>query len=95
MKILVTVAALATLLLPVMRCAGIGPDGKYEGSGLLTSDLTQHTCNLVSGFILEGTFGNQQCCFLSDIRKGDFNRICNQQKPGSEFPNFKGNVETC
>ncbi|KAG3126121.1 hypothetical protein PC128_g27262, partial [Phytophthora cactorum] len=44
MKVLIVVAALATLLMPVhgalRQCAGTGPDNRYEGSGYLTADFT-------------------------------------------------------
>ncbi|OWZ12398.1 hypothetical protein PHMEG_00014454 [Phytophthora megakarya] len=78
-----------------MKCAGIGPDHKYESSGFLTADFTQKTCTSVSGFIVENTFGNQKCCSVPDFNKEIFTRSCTGQKPRPNFPNYRGNVVAC
>ncbi|OWZ10942.1 hypothetical protein PHMEG_00016106 [Phytophthora megakarya] len=55
MKVLIFVAALATLLMPIhgalRQCAGTGGDNKYESSGSLTEDWTQKACTASGGSI--------------------------------------------
>ncbi|KAG2779865.1 hypothetical protein PC111_g24626, partial [Phytophthora cactorum] len=93
MKVLIVVAALATLLMPVhgalRQCAGTGPDNRYEGSGYLTADFTEKACAASGGSMDPNRKGNQKCCNVPDARQGDFNGSCKGQKAGNNFPGFR------
>ncbi|OWY94307.1 hypothetical protein PHMEG_00035999 [Phytophthora megakarya] len=105
MKVLVVIAAFATLLAPIhgarRQCAGIDPnnDGSgpfvYEDSGFLTSDWTQKSCAAAGGSIDPNKKGNQKCCNFDDNRFGDFERACDNQKPGNNFRIFSPASQSC
>ncbi|KAJ8507816.1 hypothetical protein ON010_g18932 [Phytophthora cinnamomi] len=88
-----------------LQCAGGVPDNRgggsgiiYENSGFLTAYFTQNACAVAGGTIDASKKGNQKCCTIPkrlDGRRSAFNKVCESQKAGSNYPNFRPFRRAC